>query len=819
MKLGARQKVLWCVLFACTEAGPYLLGVRGEIETFPTSRTYAFVALGMLAGAWATQYPGVAVWFRRPGVWKSLACGGLILTIFLSACNLFALWALPTQGPFPSDETNRWKSVLQGLTGVVGSHESWLAFVAAFVCGVTSVRFTDNGYDASLSPRDGAARCLVLVCAFLAGLLRATAYGALIITPLGIILLLGILFEWSHWLVRCGGMRGAIAALCLGELACRVVSRFGLPLPLSGPGFEGFAFLVSVTCLVAGAVISLRLQNRAACNVDASGGPGAGALESWELERLSDSRLTARELDVLVASINGCDSAEAARRLGVSPSTVRTYKGRICKKLGIDSFDQVIGARSTHMGLFAPTSHVSQPGSRVKDEANRRSVISALLRLAGCLSLFALFLMPFGVLPLFWSSGSTMAYACAAGILLSFVPMLLRRMGLRRLNPTGGRVASAAFFLCAAACLATRLHIRIEVSGLESFQRLSLFAAVAGLVCFGLTVVRSCAGSARLDAGGFGAACACAAGVVVVASFGSLFWLGVVVLSLIAFLAGLVLGKRDEKRPEYSADAHPSVAASWFAVAFVWEECWRGTTYASLQDVGVPFLVIFALLDVLTLFGRKSGGRVACGVVLACVALLCLIRGLVFGLLVGAVLLEVQVLCVQQSVSFARTENRGDQPPALLAATVGCCAAVSVVNAWGSHVLLHAGSSLPVGLGWLVPCCFAVLLAIALWRVVHAGLVFACEGTDVNQVRLEGYLTGKGLTDIETKVSISLARGASMAQIAEELSYSVSAVSAARRSAFFKLGVTTRYQYAALLWRKFGSNLGSNELTVRKNTR
>ncbi len=829
MEAEARQKILWCALFACAVAGPYLLGARGAVEELPSSGTYALVALGMLAGVWATQYPGAAALLRRPEVWRPCVYGGLALAAFLSALNLLALWLPSIPNPSYQGEPGGLTPALRGLAGAVGPCEGWLAFAAALVCGAASTRFAGGARGTSPSPRDGAVRCLALAGAFLAGLLRSTAYGALLPAPLGTLLLWGILFEWSRWLARCGGMRGAVAALCLGELAGRVAARLGLPVPLAGPGPEGLALLVSVACLAAGAAASLRLQNRAAAGVrdgDAADGPGAGGLQPWELERLSGAGLTARELDVLAASVDGCDSSEAARRLGLSPSTVRTYKGRICKRLGLGSFDQVLGARSAQMGLFGPTGTAkgnvprAQTGFDVKSETGGRFAASAFLRLAGCLSLLLLLLMPFGVLPLFWNSTWTMAYACAAGILLSFVPALLRWMGLSfRPGPAGGGAASAAFLVCAAACLAVRLHVWAGAAGLGPSQRLALFAAVAGLVCFGLTALHSCVGSARLEGGRLGAACACAAGMAVVASFGTAFWLGAAALSLLGFAAGSALGKWGERQAVCSPDEHPSVAASWFAVAFLWEECWRGATYASLQDVGAPFLAALVLLDSLVLLRRKDGGRAACGAVLACTALLCLMRGIVFGLLVGTVLLEVQALRASSSTSYAHPENQKGSLPALPAAAVGCCAAVSVANAWGSYILLHAESSPPAGLGWLVPCCFAISLAVAVWRAVHAGLAFAFEGPGVDRAHLEGYLAGKGLTDTEAKVCVALARGASVAQIAEELSYSVSAAGAAKRSAFSKLGVATRYQYVASLWRELEPRRGTEELTNRKNTR
>lgn len=831
-RIRVQHKALWCVLFALVASGPYLLGLDGGTGTPSSSRTYAFVALGIIAGIWATQYPSMAALLRRPEVWRPCTYGGLAVDTFLVAFNLLALLVPVLSNPLYRDGMGGWMACLHGLADAVGSGEAWLAFAVALACGAASARFAN-------SPRDETAHCPVFAGAFLAGLLQSTAYGALLTSPLGVLLLWGILFEWSHILARYGDVRSEIVALCLGELACRVAARLGLPFPLAGYGPEGLVLIVWVACLAISAAVSLRPRKRTMPDAQdektaADGSAKAGepmkaddpransrwasALETWERERLVGAGLTARELDVLEASIDGCDSKEAARRLGVSPSTVRTYKGRICKKLDLASFDRVLGFRSAQMGSFEPVDsaeaeHAPQQAERVAaNPAEKRRATSAFLRLTGCLSLLLLLLMPFGVLPLYWNSSWTMAYACATGILLSFAPVFLRPTGRRRMGATGNGAPSIAFLICAAACFAVRLHIWLGATGLGLFQRLAIFATVTGLVCFGLVAFRSCAGSMHLVSGRFGASCACAAGTVVVASFGMAFWAGAATLSLLVFAAGLALGNmQGDKHTGHNPDAHPAVAASWFVVAFVWEESWRGVVYASLQSIAVPFLIVVASLDTLVLLKRRGTTAAACVATLACTALLCLEQNLVFGMLAGTLLLEAQVLHAGAHAPYTRAGSREDLPPALLAAAAGCCAAVSIANAWGSHVLLHTDSALPTGLGWLVPCCFAATLAVALWRVAHARLASVMGELGVDRARLEGYLTGKGLTDLEVKVCVALAHGASAAQIAEELSYSVSAMGAARRSAFSKLGVATKYQYMASLWSEFGPRQGKKD--------
>jgi DNA-binding NarL/FixJ family response regulator len=61
---------------------------------------------------------------------------------------------------------------------------------------------------------------------------------------------------------------------------------------------------------------------------------GSGVLNGGEIGR---SRLTARELDVLALLVEGADTAQVARRLFLSPNTVRTHIQNILAKLQVHS--------------------------------------------------------------------------------------------------------------------------------------------------------------------------------------------------------------------------------------------------------------------------------------------------------------------------------------------------------------------------------------------------------------------------------------------------------------------------------------------------
>ena len=730
-------------------------------------REPTFVALGMLAGLWATQYPGVAARCRSPAVWKLCVYGGLLLAAFLSILDLCHVIAMQTARQVQTSGAHGWAASLLALASAVGTHERALAFVGAFACGASSTRLADN-LPAGCPAPHGVAGCLVVATAFIAGLLRTSAWSVLLPSLPGILLLWGCPVEWSLCIARYGSPRGCIAALCLGELAYRLLGRFGLSFPSGGYGFEDVALLASAICLVASVVASRSLPHRS----------------------LSPEHYAQPE-----AGTQGVASLE------------------ICKKLGADAFDRILTDRSAKTGLFGP------PGTKDStNEVPRHAAVAPLMRLTGCLSLLFLLLMPYGTLPSFWNTTWVMAYECAAGILASCIPAFLHRMGLRcRSGFVSSFVVRTAFCACATACLLIHYAMEFGATGFTVSQQIALFFSVAGLVCFGFTELRRHVGPAQPKADALGAACAGTALLATIPSLNESLWYGTVAVALLAYVIGAVVQRRGTaEKPSNPKATHPAIAASWFAMAFVWEECWRGVAYASLQDIGIPFLVVLSLIDTAVLLKRGIGSRVACAITLTATVILCIAKGLVFGLLVGAVLLEVQALQARPATRRASDAPREAAsvpcaPPALLGAAVGCGTAVYVANTRGTYMLLHASSILPPTLDWTVLACFAVSLTIAVWRAL---LILLSPGTPasapppVDQTRLEGYLIGKGLTPDEVRVCVALARGDSVAQAANALSYSVSAVGAAKRSAFVKLGVSNRYQYMASLWSEFSPKQG-----------
>lgn len=73
---------------------------------------------------------------------------------------------------------------------------------------------------------------------------------------------------------------------------------------------------------------------------DAATKAAVDAAETDAVERLS--RLTPRELQVLLMMTDGLLNKQAAHELGVSPRTVENHRQRLMEKIGVRTFAQLV---------------------------------------------------------------------------------------------------------------------------------------------------------------------------------------------------------------------------------------------------------------------------------------------------------------------------------------------------------------------------------------------------------------------------------------------------------------------------------------------
>ncbi len=796
------HRIAWCVLFVCAMGGPYLLSVRGDVGSYAFASSYAFAALGMLAGIWASRYPTIARLFLRTAVWKTCLGVGLLMSVVLLALDVSEVVVLWMAAP------GRLVQFLKAVADGVGSFEGAYAFLLSLLCCISTFCL-EHTEDAVTSPSHGPQVWVLcaLLAVFLAGVLRARAWAVLAALPFGLPFLLLVLFCWAACASRRSCALAYIAAASLGELAFRLLSRLGIVLPLNGV-VDVVALIGSLLLLGASIAIPCLFQDeRIQGDVSVDDGSLFDRAADSRRARLLQLGLTERESDVFLLSAEGCNASQVAERLGMRASTVRTYKARICKKLQLDSFDRVLAECLAAQDVCNRKSAESGPESCHGggcSNASHSAAVVASVHFSGLLSCAILLLMPFGALPVSWNSIWVMGYGLAAGAMACVALLIAASFGHRIDSCLRDTVISVGAFVCALICLAVRAAIEYGVTEFGFGQRIEVFVTVSGFACFAFLRLRRLIGSPCLDKRWLGAACVVAAGLVTGAAALPSLWLAFVAVSLLFYGVGMRQAWDMRKDRGAFLETNPAVGASWLVLAFVWEECWRGVRYSSMQDIGIPFLLVLVILDVIALRKNDEVERGACivlGMLAVCIAV---VRGLAFALLILAVILEVATCRMRVGWNRSCGDSNGPcLPAALLGVAVGCCAAVYISNGRGTYVLLHASEILPDGLDWCALCCCAAFLIAALCRAVLVPLSEAPSVVEVAQNRLRGYLVARGLAPAEIGVCLHLARGESVIQIADALSYSVSAVHTLKRHAFAKLGVATRQQYAALLWREF----------------
>lgn len=846
-------RVLWCLWFVCVMGGPYVLGNHGDAYGWMYSGSYGFVAFGLLLGIWAGHTAVVRVVCRNEKIkWSFLGVGlglnfllvllelfALLLPIALDSPNFSAL-LLQERSGVPYD----WVLDLSGAGAEAGYYEKGLAFIFAVLCGTVFQANPSQAIDSkdflganngdmvrsgskSFGRRDEAAIRAILIAlpgiAFALGVTR-TSVGAALAMPVGLFATpcIALSLAAASIIVPLGGMH-CLVPFCLGELAFRAACRFGLLAVPMGKGCALVMLAVHGLCLLAVLAIAvlwhrvsagLGAPSRLGSDHIANGCSETGFSDETIRHLLNGAGLSNRELEVLAACSNGLDSAQVAQRLGMQASTVRTYRSRICKKLGYQTIDQLLAElskRACHLGVVEEIGTCFRGEGPARGEAGiSKGLVAETLRFVGTVSLFIMLLMPYGRLAFIWDATWVMAYPAAAGLLLAagcahVLHVLGQHAPLRGALPYG---LAALLVVFAAGCLVYQSGIAVDQTTLYFPQRMGLLCSVAGFVCTSVLYMRRDFCILPTTTRGVLVAVGCVSTLVLLALFseGSR-WLACVV-SMLAVIAGAVLASGVDCAPMHvgnvrAGNACAVTALACFGVAFVWEETWRATAFDSLQSTGLVMLVLLnlAMLHVL----RRNGAQWSiCGIAIGCACLLIWARGLCFGLLVGlAIFVAVRIL--QRGEGPRCTDSLGKRGLCgCVAAAMGCCVAVYAANIWGATKLYGLDNTVN-------PDVIAVLCAFLCMLAGAACCLFAWAGMEekgrdlpnVSMGRLEGFLVGKGLTPDEVRVVIALSRGSSMARVAEELSYSLSTVNSMRRRAFAKLGIKTRHHLLRLLRDEF----------------
>lgn len=620
------------------------------------------------------------------------------------------------------------------------------------------------------------------------------------------------------------------SSLCLGILGFRVALRLVPKLCEVSLTLAIGALVLYLMCYVSSIVAMLSFRqpvkrhergervSESARAQEVSGPPDGLGVE--ELRRaltprgrshLTERGLTTKELLVFCAHLKGLSAAQTGDALGIEASTVRAYRRRARLKLGVDTLDAAV------VGL--PEGAVSSEGESPDeggDAKTRAACYAPALISTSCfmtLPILAFFPAEEGV----WSDIWTTAFGIGAGLLVSWV--IVGTGSLRYDSPRTGRAAGACLVLGSVlAFIALIMLRRGSVFPLSdcAARNVASFSAAALLVgCslpLGLALASELFGDRKRNVLAHLMLIPCCALLSI--GLGSDAHAAVSAASCLGCLAALFLreigvvphGRRFRVLDKDCLAGMPGLVMAAFC-AWCWEESLRsGMHYDSLLPVLGTVAAALLLVTVTHALFNRSITKVEALAVAATVLVALLSVG---GSQVPAVCVLL-VLCLVVAESASRDGNSvyGETPvrswhSPLVTAAAGIVCGTVFTNAYGEIVLELSGQSpeKAVNAQILVQVLLATIAALAMAACVVAMLGDRNppkrDKADVR--RLEGFLTYRGLSRLQTAVVCRLYEGSTIRSVANELGYSESTVRLARRDAYRMLGVATRGQLVGML--------------------
>lgn len=829
---------LWCAWFALLMAAPYMprdvSGFTGAWGPSSFSGMFAWAALGMVMGLWLGSYPRVERFVATTShAERAVMAAGLVasVVVVIPEClrvlaNVYS-WPLGwLHSPEHPEAYRAWTGLLRAGPGLV--------FGACVLCGWAGWNvFRPTGGEGvpsadSLQPKRRPWVFLLIVCAFVAGILQPLAWTLLLphapfpqpllyvgpISPEDTwsssvtllractvpvpLLLMGAFSLLSTGTVGHRGCRPSfplvpIAALCLGVLAFRIATRV-MPGLCATQLWQAVVALTLYGFCLGGCLLAGVRVRRAGRRPEGSSGmqppptPDAllRAFTADGLAYLRGRGLTERELLVMAAQVRGLTAAEAGEILGVAEPTVREYRRRCRKKLAVDDLSSVAEMLSAE---FVERAAPDKPGWRGR---------GAAVALAALVSAVALALLPFVGAPRVWSDVWATAFGAGTGLAGAWFVQAMR-------GPSAGRAPGRLLMLAAACGL---VMAAIALVGLRTgfvlpaaegaFRRAWTLGGTALFVGCATLVFDWIAPRIGLRGSVGAAVAACAA--LLVAQLGVAAWtveLGLAALcaagAAVCFLwrpgATVVLS------PCLCPWGMPWLAAAAL-VAWMWSDVYRARAYDSLLPV-LQWGVCAVLVIGAWRLGRLRGSAVRLPLVAVLAAIVVVSFGVGFGdaLVLGALLLVV--------VWGQRPAREGCGRPwhtGVLAASWGTVAGTLATNAFGWPLSANANLTVLGGrsaFAMLVVCVVGALcLAVARACAKAACTMDRWTGESLDAGRAQTLLADRGLGPAQVQMVMLLLGGTPAAEVALRLNYARSTVDRARRDACRAFGVRTCGQLA-----------------------
>ncbi|MDO4854718.1 MAG: LuxR C-terminal-related transcriptional regulator [Coriobacteriia bacterium] len=606
-----------------------------------------------------------------------------------------------------------------------------------------------------------------------------------------------------------------LASFALGELAWNLIARCGNAnenIVLVAP-WAALLLMALEALLVYSIFHAKDLTNYESNPAE---GPQEQTTHASKKELLDTRKLTERERQSVELALQGKTSGESAEIIGVAASTVRTYLRRACQKLEIESIDELQGNGKADDGAKTPSDSseskrsstsegVELPSAGATNPQKHKEISLSLILLV---LLGAAFLLPHQYVGTVasWNSSHSVVIGCGLGLMMAGgLLALTQRVCSNWLVPKRSQMfCLAALFLSGTALTFLQYAFTHEFN-LASQSMLLFLIAVAG-IAFGLSLGLSTkikneglAGNRKLNK----VLCLVALILVAVSYLSDTCWVALSEFSLVAYCLFKAFGALKSKSLEAGAGAAPlpKMEACLFVLAafpfgVITGELWRGLQNPLLLAVYVIFLA--ATLVLYASHNReKDRASVTSFVCLDILTAIAIAAGIPHALLILCALALLKgraptcaqafmVIGIGTGLSLGRLGF--DTWRDILGASF------TTTESFGANVAsAAAGPALMIVITMLGLASFSYL--VSLYKS-EGDLGFSLDKEERDILLLRS----KGVNELEALVLAKIAQGKTGPQIARELHYSLGTINGLRSHAYQAINVHSKQELVERGW-------------------
>ena len=838
--------VLCLAWFALLISTPFFIEEHHLPSVF--SSAYAFIALGILAGAICAKptkqkLPSAALSKARP----MILIAGLAITVILvvpewyfhlraSAGTALSMEAIAPYAPLMVT----FADVPAAPFGSLSSLHHVLFFVAGFCFAiVATMQFGAPNSELQSDDSDQSKQkhqAKLLVRLFICGLLHPGVWGWLAHTygndwgeavmhdllgfmgssifAIAIGVGLAFILYWSNKKFNAQAS-ALLTSFVLGELAWNLIARCGNAnenIVLAAP-WAALLLMTLEALLIYSIFCANGLRND---KNNPTKDLQEQAAHAGQKELLDTSKLTERERQSVELALQGKTSGESAKIIGVAASTVRTYLRRACQKLELESINEIQENKMAYDGVkTSPSNDSESKQSNINKDVKPSPAGTTVLqenREIGLDLVFLLLLAATLLLPhqyvgtvASWNSSHSVVIGCGLGLMMAggFLALTQRTYSNCLDSKRSTMLYIAVLFLSGTALIFLQYAFAHEFN--PASQSLQLFLIAVSGIAFGFSLGLSTKNRSEGRTRGrklSEALCLAALILVTVSYFNDICWAALSGVSLIIYcvLKMLEAFKGTDQEPDKGATHPPRMEACLFALAafpfgVIAGELWRGLQNPLLLAVYVIFLAA-----TLVLYASQNHREYKPGVAsIACLTALVAIA------IVADVPHALLILC---ALTFLRSKMPARSQAFII---IGIGAGFSLgrlgfdtwrdilgtsfttTESYGTNIAsAAAGPALMIVIAVLGLAAFSYLVSLYK-NEMDPNFDLDKEERDILLLR------SKGVNELEALVLSKIAQGKTGPQIARELHYSLGTINGLRSHAYQAINVHSKQELIDLL--------------------